>query len=350
MIVEKLQNSFEAVDYFDHISGNTARYPVIYPPHPHNLNMTVEGIWLDDNKTRFVITRITKVNPITDNKIHFINDPTPSQSPTEPQKDPIPTEQARDKNEYINTQEPPSRVSGQHRKQSDVETEHTQGIIRYSSTEPETDPIETDFKRYETTDKSEDVETSSDSPYGNDKTKPKKSETTDKENTRDSRLDLEYILQALTEIVETEDSSLSSITSIAATGENVEGYELLQIKDFVKEPKHPSWIDVVQGRKLLFLQLGFKNSSEYCYLIDIQKNKSHEKFCVFLFLTKYKLGINEIEKISIELEYVKGVKKWVLNCHNFIEVGTSISINHTSITPSDWIKRFNKIFQQLIEE
>lgn len=348
MIVKKLQKSFEAVDYLDHISGNSARYPIIFPPHPHNLNLTAEGIWLDDNKTRFAITRITVVNPIEDNKVHYIDDFDLSKSSTKSDKDPISIEQSREKNENINTQEPPSRVSGQHRKQSDVETEDVQGIIRYSSAEPETDPIEIDSKLYETIDKSEDVETSSDAQYGNDKTKPKKSETTDKENVRDSRFDLEYILQALTEIAQTEDSLLSKITSISASGENIEGYELLQIKKIVEEPKHPSWIDYDRGRKLLFLQLEFKNSNEYCYLIDIQKNKHHESFCVFLFLAQYKLGVEEIKQISIALEIAKGVKKWIFRCGEFIKIESSISIMHIYAAPSEWKKRFNTIFQNLI--
>ncbi len=54
-----------------------------------------------------------------------------------------------------------------------METGNTQGILKYSFNEPTDDPIEVGASNQPYSDKSEEVETSSDEPYGNQNTKIK---------------------------------------------------------------------------------------------------------------------------------------------------------------------------------
>ena len=54
-----------------------------------------------------------------------------------------------------------------------METGNTQNILKYSFNEPANDPIEVGTSNHPYSDKSEDVETSSDEPYGNKNTKTK---------------------------------------------------------------------------------------------------------------------------------------------------------------------------------
>ena len=54
-----------------------------------------------------------------------------------------------------------------------METGNTQGILKYSFNEPINDPIEVGAPNQPYSDKSEEVETSSDEPYGNQNTKIK---------------------------------------------------------------------------------------------------------------------------------------------------------------------------------
>lgn len=52
-IVDKIQRSMEITE-FNHLQQGTGkRYPIVFPPHPTKLFLEAEGIWLDDNKTRF---------------------------------------------------------------------------------------------------------------------------------------------------------------------------------------------------------------------------------------------------------------------------------------------------------
>ncbi|MEX7541987.1 hypothetical protein AB0862_012870, partial [Acinetobacter baumannii] len=147
------------------------------------------------NKTRFFITRVKKFDPINDHMIDVNKDLTNTISKPD-EKNPRPREKSQNKNEHINTQKPPSRTSGEYRKRSEVETGNTQGILKYSFNEPINDPIEVGAPNQPYSDKSEEVETSSDEPYGNQNTKIKKSETTDTPPSRDERFDIQYIIQS----------------------------------------------------------------------------------------------------------------------------------------------------------
>ena len=136
-IVERLQHSMEITD-FDPLQYGK-RYPIVFPPHPTKLSVEVEGLWLDDNKTRFFITRFKKVDPIDDHTID-VNQDHINTIPKDDEKNPIPREKSKNKNEHINTQKPPSKVNGEYRKRSDVESGNTNGILKYSFNEPTTDP------------------------------------------------------------------------------------------------------------------------------------------------------------------------------------------------------------------
>lgn len=343
-IVDKIQRSIEITE-FNHLQQGTGkRYPIVFPPHPTKLFLEAEGIWLDDNKTRFFITRVKKFDPINDHMID-INKDLPNTISKPDEKKPRPREKSQNKNEHINTQKPPSRTSGEYRKRSEVETGNTQGILKYSFNEPENDPVKVDMSIQTYTDKSEDVETSSDQPYGNDKTNVKKSETTDKPPVRDERFDIEYIIQSLKNLVSKADSHLKYVYSVNESGQNIFGFNLLQIKPLVPDPKHPSWIDAEIGRKLLFLKLELKDQDDHCYLIDIHKNKNHEAFCAFLILTTYKLTSEQIKKICKALESTKGIKKWSQQCTYFTR--QIISIKHTCATPNEWENKFESLFSNL---
>ncbi|TPU60579.1 hypothetical protein FJU98_19440, partial [Acinetobacter baumannii] len=73
-IVDKIQRSMEITE-FNHLQQGTGkRYPIVFPPHPTKLFLEAEGIWLDDNKTRFFITRVKKFDPINDHMIDVNKD------------------------------------------------------------------------------------------------------------------------------------------------------------------------------------------------------------------------------------------------------------------------------------
>ena len=91
--------------------------------------------------------------------------------------------------------------------------------MKYSFNEPTTDPVEVDSYIRPYTDKSEDVETSSDEPHGNEKTNIKKSETTDKPPTRDERFDIPYIIESLQALALEKDSPLQKVYAINEFGE-----------------------------------------------------------------------------------------------------------------------------------
>lgn len=341
-IVEILQQSMEVTDFNSYQPRNQTRYPIIYPPHPSKLTVSVEGIWLDDNKTRFFITRFKKIESINDHFIEIDSD-APNTIPKN-NDNPIPKERSKDKNENINTQKPPSRVNGEYRQRSNVETENTQSILRYTFNESTDDPIEVDSHFQPYTDKSKDVETSSDQPHGNEKTQIKKSETTEKPtpSVRDDALDIPNIIQSLQNLCMDKELALKSVHAIGEKGFTLQGFPLLQIKNLVKKPSHPSWIDDKKGRLILFLQLDFENQDGYCYLIDIKKNKTNEHSCACLFFTTNYLTEMQIKTISEELEKAKGVKKWASRCNNFIY--KTIFIMHLYSNIDEWQNRFKKLF------
>ena len=271
-IVDKIQKSMEITEFNNLQHGSGTRYPIVFPPHPTMLFLEAEGIWLDDNKTRFFITRVKKFDPINDHMIDVNKDLTNTVSKPD-DKNSRPREKSQNKNEHVNTQKPPSRTSGEYRKRSDVETGSTQDILKYSFNEPINDPIEVGTPNHPYSDKSKDVETSSDEQYGSQNTNIKKSETTNTPPKRDERFDIQYIIQSLQEIASEMDSPLEHLSAINEHGEMITSINLLQIKKLVPEPKHPSWIDYEKGRRLLFLQLDLKDQNSFAYLIDIHKNK-----------------------------------------------------------------------------
>ncbi|MGQ1305346.1 hypothetical protein ACT4XY_03240 [Acinetobacter baumannii] len=344
-VVEILQQSMEIIEFNPYQPHNQTRYPIIYPPHPTNLIVRAEGIWLDDNKTRFLVTNFKKINSITDHLIEADNDE-PNTVPKN-SENPIPQERSKDKNQHINTQEPPSRVSGEYRQRSNAETENTQSVLRYKFNEPTGDPIEVDSHVQHYTDKSKDVETSSDQPHGNKKTKIKKSENIEKPTPpiRNDALDIPNIIESLRNLCTDKELTLKSIHAIDDKGFTLQGFPLLQIKKLVKKRTHPSWIDDKNGRLILFLQLDFENQDSYCYLIDIKKNKNHESFCACLFFTSYRLTESQIKTICEELESAKGVKKWAKRCDYFID--KTIFIVHKYSTVDEWKNRFKNLLLTL---
>ena len=90
---------------------------------------------------------------------------------------------------------------------------------------------------------------------------------------------------------------MQKVYAINEFGEGIEGFNLLQIKELVPNPNHPSWIDDKLGRQLLFLKLELKDRIDHYYLIDIHKNRNHEAFCAFLIITPYRLTGEQISKI-----------------------------------------------------
>ena len=104
-------------------------------------------------------------------------------------------------------------------------------------------------------------------------------------------------------------------------------------------------MDTQIGRKLLFLKLELKDQNDHCYLIDIYKNKKHEAFCAFLIVTPYRLTREQINKICIELESAKGIKKWTTHCEYFTK--QIISLKHSWATPDEWKNKFKNLFKTL---
>lgn len=350
-IVEKNQNNMKFNDFSSLQNNNNAKYPIVYPPHPTKLSVEVEGIWLDDEKTRFFITRFKQVAPIDDHIININYDFINTILEDNDQK-PTPCDRSINKNEYINIQRLSSKINGQYRKRSEVETGSTlgilkyrSGILKYSFDKLKNNPAKSDKNIQLYTDKPEDIETLSDQFYGKENRNVKKPKIIDKSLLRDERFYIEHIIQSLKNLALKADSHLKYVYSINELGQNIFGFNLLQIRNLVPYPKHPSWIDAKMGRKLLFLKLELKNRNDHCYLIDIHKNKNHEAFCVFLMLTNYQLNKDDIKKICIALEQAKGVKKWSRQCSRFIK--KIIPIKHSCATAEEWANKFENLFSNL---
>lgn len=82
--------------------------------------------------------------------------------------------------------------------------------------------------------------------------------------------------------------------SIDILGNEIHGFNLLQIKKLVPQPKHPSWIDAeFEGN--CYFKLELKDQHDQYYLIDIHKNKSHEAFCAFIIVSPHKLTREQIK-------------------------------------------------------
>ncbi len=111
----------------------------------------------------------------------------------------------------------------------------------------------------------------------------------------DELFDIQYIIQSLNHLTLDTTSPLERVYSIDILGNEIHGFNLLQIKKLVPQPKHPSWIDAEFGRKLLFLKLELKDQHDQYYLIDIHKNKSHEAFCAFIIVSPHKLTREQIK-------------------------------------------------------
>lgn len=342
-VVEKIQSSLENTDYHEYKSGKNIRYPIVSPPHPTKLDMEAEGIWLDEEHTRFLITRFINIDPIADHKIDVLPLNQSETSTTSGDKTPIPSEKSKEKNERINTQQPPSRRSGEYRRQSDIEYGDASNILNFLSPEEVTsNKRETDKYQYQTSDPTEEVQTSSDDCYGNKKNNIKKAESDETQKNRDNSLDLKNIMEALSELIQDRSCPLVSIFSINSSGKEVTGYKLLQIKNLVKLKNTTSFIYKSKGRNLLFLRLTFKNNNGFCYFIEIKPNNSRDFFCAYLFLTNQSLSETQVKEICTQMSLSKGSKKWGKQC-DFISSMTAIT--HNADTSEKWKNKFQALFE-----
>ena len=110
--VINLRRSLEDVKIDSRGNPYPNRLPTIEPPHSKNLTIHAKGIWLDTEKTRFLVIEVSKFSGLNDFPVVRL---IPSN-----EKDDIiinevilrePRELQASGNEYINTQQDPSRIS-----------------------------------------------------------------------------------------------------------------------------------------------------------------------------------------------------------------------------------------------
>jgi hypothetical protein len=110
------------------------RYPVIEPPHGDNLKFTADGIWLNENKTRFLVLRVTKFNVMSDKSITIRKESRHNNVDDELSSDPndstTPRTIQKGKDITIHTEARPNKQSRPHYIKSQVQANLDECTIR----------------------------------------------------------------------------------------------------------------------------------------------------------------------------------------------------------------------------
>lgn len=321
-----------------------SRFPSVIPPHSTKLKFEADGIWLKHSQ-KFLTIRISGVSAILDYPIVAYQVDVKSENIENPEKERYRNEE-KNKEKNITTTSNPNRNRGEVKQQTDIVVNMDECDFNLISIEKYSDiPNIQCTKKNKNTDEA--IQVSSGDATNQKKNKVKRFENTEKRPERSKINDFEIIFNALSRMTQKQDSILKSISSVDRDGKTSLDYKLLQISSLVQDPVFLSWIDKLYGRKLLFLELKFKNENENAYLIDIERNKLSESFCAFLLITNRKLSSKDIQKICIAIEKSKGTKKWLAECRNLIV--DSKSLKHMYTNESEWITRFIAVFKEIIK-
>lgn len=322
-----------------------SRFPNVVPPHSTKLTFEAEGIWLEKDK-KFLATHTNNVKSIIDYPIVVYKIDVQSENIEKPEQEYQQKDKKKKNEKNITTTSNPNRDRGEVKQQTDIFVNTDECDFTVISVEKYGDIPH--IKYIKTNKDNDENQISSGDPNSQKGNKVKKFENTVKKTDRSEINDFQLILNALSHLAKKQDSILQNVSHVDTNGQTSDEYQLMQISSLVSSPIHLSWIDGVYGRKLLFLQLEFRNTTQIAYLIDINKNRSGESFCAFLFFTNQKLSNQDIKSICIAIESTKGVRTWLDECKNLIT--DSKPLKHIYTTESKWIKCFEKAFKEVFPQ
>lgn len=344
MTQQKIQNIRESLnDVKLDKSGKPypSRFPRVVPPHATKLKFEAEGIWLEEGK-KFLVTHTNDVTGIKDYPIVAYNIDLKSETIEKSEQECQQKEKENQNGKNITTTSNPNRDRGAIKQQTDIfvntdECDFTMISIEKNSDIP-------NIKYIKSKRENDENEVSSGDPNNKKGNKVKRFENTEKKSNRSEIDDFELILSALNHLKSKQDSTLLNFSFVVTSGQTSDGFNLLQISSLVPEPVYLSWIDGIYGRKLLFLELQFRNTDTVAYLIDIHRNKPSEAFCAFFLIMNRKLNSEDIKQICVAIEKSKGKKKWLTECEHLIS--DSKPLKHMYTTVSEWSNRFDRVFKK----
>lgn len=321
-----------------------SRFPRVVPPHSTKLKFEAQGIWLEKDK-KFLVMHTNDVTSIIDYPIEVYRIDVKSENIEEFEQEYQRREKKNKNEKNITTTSNPNRDRGKIKQQTDivVNTEECDFTVISVEKYSEVPNIQYTNKKKD----NDENEISSGDPNSQKGNKVKKFENTEKKSDRSEINDFELMLNALSHLTKKKNYILKNVSFVDINGQISDTYQLIQILPIVPSPIHVTWIDGVFGRELLFLQLEFKNINRIAYLIDINKNKSGESFCAFLFFTHRKLSNQDVKSICIAIESTKGVRTWLKECKGLITEAKSLI--HKTRTESEWASYFESKFREFFE-
>lgn len=344
MTQQKIQNIRESLnDVKLDKSGRPypSRFPRVVPPHMTKLKFEVEGIWLEEGK-KFLVTHTNDVTGIKDYPIIAYNIDLKSETIEESEQECQQKEKENQNGKNITTTSNPNRNRPEVRQQTDIFVNTDECDFTMISVEKYSDIP--NIKYIKSKKENGENEVSSGDPNNKKGNKVKRFENTEKKPDRSEIDDFELILSALNHLKSKQDSTLLNFSFVGTSGQISDGFNLLQISSLVPKPVYLSWIDGIYGRKLLFLELQFRNTDTVAYLIDIHRNKPSEAFCAFFLIMNRKLNSEDVKQICVAIEKSKGKKKWLTECEHLIS--DSKPLKHMYTTVSEWSNRFDRVFKK----
>lgn len=322
-----------------------SRFACVTPPHATTLKFEAEGIWLEEGK-KFLVTHTNDVTAIKDHQIIAYNIDLKSETIEESEQECQQKEEENQNGKNITTTSNPNRNRGEVKQQTDIFVNTDECDFTMISVEKYSDiPNIKYIKRKKENDENE---VSSGDPNSKKGNKVKRFENTEKKPNRSEIDDFELILSALNHLKGKQDSTLRNFSFVGTSGQTSDGFNLLQISSLVQKPVYLSWIDGIYGRKLLFLELQFRNNDTVAYLIDIHRNKPSEAFCAFFLIMNRKLNSEDVKQICVAIEKSQGRKKWLTECEHLIS--DSKPLKHMYTTVSEWSNRFDKVFKEVFKD
>ena len=320
------------------------RLPTVEPPHSKNLRVHAKGIWLDAEKTRFLVIEVSKFSGLNDFPVVRL---IPSNEKNDKAISEVILRETRELqasgNEHINTQQDPSRKSAIVKKMSDIvtdieECDYSLVLMEHSASTPNQILY---GELYQEGEVQNDV--SSGNEYGESKATPKRLENSEPSNTGRDLFELIWTYSIWYRVLMNPNGYLESYYCLNKKGVSEVGYYLIDLKEVVNKHVSKSWIDYKGGRKALFLLLKFKNRNEFVYFIDVEKGK--QATCAFLLVSPSLLSMIDIKRICIAIESTKGTKSWI---EKFLsDFHTIKPINHNAPSQSEWCVRLESEFYKL---
>ncbi|WP_296283318.1 hypothetical protein [uncultured Acinetobacter sp.] len=294
----------------------------------------------------YVALQVLLCPAIKDHQIIAYNIDLKSETIEESEQECQQKEEENQNGKNITTTSNPNRNRGEVKQQTDIFVNTDECDFTMISVEKYSDiPNIKYIKRKKENDENE---VSSGDPNSKKGNKVKRFENTEKKPNRSEIDDFELILSALNHLKGKQDSTLRNFSFVGTSGQTSDGFNLLQISSLVQKPVYLSWIDGIYGRKLLFLELQFRNNDTVAYLIDIHRNKPSEAFCAFFLIMNRKLNSEDVKQICVAIEKSQGRKKWLTECEHLIS--DSKPLKHMYTTVSEWSNRFDKVFKEVFKD